>query len=104
MNEFQIKSMNQVFRIKKMNAIEVLALRTQLDTENIEAATKLYMTILERIEVKVGEQWLPVRDGKFNIYTPAGIEENIEALDELIHYFMHEYLYPIFTKSDESKK
>lgn len=100
--EFKIKSRNEVFRIKQMNAIETLALNTQISFQNIEKTTQLFNIVLERIEVKCGNDWLPVKEKGQDIFYPAGIENDVHAIDELITYFMNEYLKPIFTKSNES--
>lgn len=100
--EFKIKSRNEVFRIKQMNAIETLALNTQISFQNIEKTTQLFNIVLERIEVRCGNDWLPVKEKGHDIFYPAGIENDVHAIDELITYFMNEYLKPIFTKSNES--
>ena len=90
---------NHEYRIKKMNMIEVLALQSQITFKDITSTEALYNAILERIEVNIGEKWLPVKKG--NDYFPAGIEDDIETLQALIANFL-EYLKSVFQKSDES--
>ena len=103
---FNIKSLNNNFRVKKMNAIQLLALRSQIDFDNYKKIEKLYTLMLSNIEVEFDGQWLPVieenKNGKINYY-PANIEENVQAIDELIQYFMKEVLMPVFTSSNASK-
>ena len=99
--EFKIDGYDFVFRIARMNAIEVLALRTQLNFKSVETATKLFETYLEHIEVKLGDQWLKVKDG--NDYYPSGIEEDYDAIKKLVDYFSNNFLIPVFQKSNESK-
>ena len=55
------------FRIKKMNAVELLALRSQIDFEDYNSTKTLYNTLLENMEVKINEKWLPVKEGN-NFY------------------------------------
>lgn len=101
--EFQIKALDNVFRVKKMNAIEALALRTCTDVDDFDKTTKTFSTILEHLEVKCGEQWLPVKEKNANVYYPAGLEDNVDACNELIDAFLNQYFWPLFRKSDASK-
>ena len=94
---------NFEYRIKKMNAIELLAIQTQMDFNSFEDAAKAYDTILEKIEVKMNDKWLQVKDSNSKLYFPAGIEEDVEAVSALIKYFM-DYLKSVFLKSNELKE
>lgn len=89
------------YRIKKMNAIELLALQTQVSFDSFENAAKCYETILERIEVKMGERWLQVKETGKNVFYPVDIENDIETITTLIKHFMA-YLKEVFQKSNES--
>ena len=100
---FTIANYEQYFRIKPMNAIETLAIRTQISLKDMRSAMKFYTTILEHIEVEIGGKWLPVKTEGREIYYPDGIENDVRAVDELMQYFTKEYLEPVFTKSRESK-
>lgn len=102
MNEFTIDSLEYNFRIKKLNAIEALALRSQIDFSSTSSVEALYYQILEKIEVHVANQWLPVKEAGKNIFYPADIENDIVAVQELIKYFINEYLMPLFMKSSAS--
>ena len=88
------------YRIKKMNAIEMLALRSQIAFDNFEDTMNFYNLLLEKVEVKCGDKWLQVKDGEN--YYPAGIEEDIDTVDELIGKAV-EYLKSVFRKSNALK-
>lgn len=101
--EFKIKSRPELFRIKRMNAIETLAIRTNISTKDVDATTKLFENILERIEVQFNDdKWLPVKIKDQDAYFPADIEHDYKAIDELIKYFTFEFLAKVFQKSNES--
>ena len=59
--EFRIKSYDGEFRIKKMNAIELLGIRSQIDFDNLDSAIEFFKIALEHIEVKIGNDWVPVK-------------------------------------------
>ena len=88
------------YRIKKMNAIEMLALRSQIAFDNFEDTMNFYNLLLEKVEVKCGAKWLQVKDGEN--YYPAGIEEDVDTVDELIGKAV-EYLKSVFRKSNALK-
>lgn len=98
MENFTIK--DNEYRIKKMNAIEMLALRSQIAFDNFEETNNFYNLLLEKIEVRCGKDWLQVKDGEN--YYPAGIEDDIESIEELINKMM-DYLKMVFRKSNASK-
>ena len=89
------------FRVKKMNAIEALALRTASDMKSVAGAKQFFTDVLERMEVQVGEKWLPVKQADANVYLPAGIEEDYTGVQALVEFFMKEFLTPFFEKSAE---
>ena len=97
MNEFEVNG--KTFRIKKMNAIEILALRQHVDFENFSGTMKLFNLALEHIEHKVKESWIQVKQG--NDYYPSGLEEDITLVNELISTFLN-WLKSVFPKSSES--
>ena len=88
------------YRIKKMNAIEMLALRSQIAFDNFEDTMNFYNLLLEKVEVKCGDKWLQVKDGEN--YYHAGIEEDVDTVDELIGKAV-EYLKSVFRKSNALK-
>lgn len=99
MEEFKIK--NDIFRIRKMNAIEVLAFRTQINFDTYDAAQRTYNLILENMEVQIKDKWIPVKQG--NTVCPEGLENDVETIDKLL-VKMSEYLNEVFPKSNASKK
>lgn len=86
------------YRIKQMNAIELLALRSQIDFNNYESSLKLYNILLEKVEVKAGDRWIQVKDG--NVFVPAGIENDFKTVEALIEFVL-EYLKSVFMKSND---
>lgn len=106
MNEFNIEEYNFTFRVKKMNAIQLLALRSQIDFDDYIKTEQFYNLVLNNIEVGFDGQWLPVRSKAPNgeiIYYPNGVDSNVDAVQSLINYFIKDFLKPVFTKSTESK-
>lgn len=101
MEEFKIEGKDEIFRIKEMNAIEIFSIRAVMDYEDIKGAMNTTTMLLERLEVKCGEKWLPVKNG--NNYYPAGIENDYQAIEQLV-LKINAYLKSVFQKSRESKK
>ena len=91
---------NFTFRIKKMNVIELMALRSTISFDDTNKAQKTYNEMLERIELNVDEKWLQVKQG--NDYYPASLEEDFELVEGLIKFFL-QYLKSVFPKSNASK-
>lgn len=89
------------FRVKKMNAIEALALRTASSIENPKEAQKFFNEILERLEVQIADKWLPVKEKNVEAYYPAGIEDDVATIQKLVDFFMTDFLKPLFMKSAE---
>lgn len=99
---FTISSFPQKFRIAKMNAIELFALKSQIDFHDYKSSLETFNLILEKIEVNVdNDNWLTVKDE--DTYFPSGIEENIQAIDEIIAEFM-KWFRTVFQKSNASKR
>lgn len=98
--EFTIKGYECKFRIKQMNAIELFALRTQIDFENFDHAVDTLNMVLEHIEVQCDETWFTVKDR--NTYLPLGIDNDFNAIDEIFNIFMKEFK-AVFQKSNASK-
>ena len=101
MEQKQIDIGSNTFRVKKMNAIEALALRTASSIENTKDALKFFNEILERMEVQVSDKWLPVKEKNVEAYYPAGIEDDVMTIQKLVDFFLTDFLKPLFTKSAE---
>lgn len=102
--EFKIKANDYQYRVKKLNVIEVLAIKANLLTDNIDDTTKLFNEILERIEVNVQNQWISVKEKNLDILTPACLSDDINAIKEIIDVFISKYLKTVFTKSNGSNQ
>nr|DAN08984.1 MAG TPA: tail assembly chaperone protein [Caudoviricetes sp.] len=92
---------DNIYRIRKMNAIEALALRSASDMKSVAGAKQFFTDVLERIEVQAGEKWLPVKQENANVYLPDGIQDDFTGVQLLIEFFMKEFLTPFFEKSVE---
>lgn len=101
--EFKVKGYKYTFRVAKLNAIEVLALQTQISFKDIETTSAMFNTILERVEVRCDEQWLCCKEKGANVYYPAEMETDVKLVKGVVETFMNDYLKPIFRKSDELK-
>ena len=75
MENLKIKS--NEFRIRKMNAIEVISFRSLMDFKTLDGVSSFFKTVLENIEVKIGDEWLPVKEKNREVYYPNGIENDI---------------------------
>ena len=100
----ELKLNGMTYRIKKMNAIETLALRSQYRADaTYEETANFYNTVLERMEVNAGKEWLPVKTPGKDIYYPNGIENDIAVIEKLILHFV-QHITEVFQKSNESKQ
>lgn len=99
MEEFKIKE--NTFRVKQMNAIEMLAVKTQFNVDSVDQAIKFITVILERLEVKVKDTWFPCKEKGKEIYYPVGLQDDSETLSELMTEFFRRVIKPVFPKSDE---
>lgn len=91
------------YRLKKMNAIELLALRSQIDFSNYDTVKNLYNIILEKLEVNANDKWLPVKQTGREVYFPNGIENDFEVINDLLNYAL-DYFKEVFIKSSVSNK
>lgn len=90
------------YRIKKMNAIEMLAMQSQISFNSAKESQECYEQMLERIEVQCQDKWLPVKEADKDVYYPADIENDFYVIQELISFFM-QWLKDVFQKSNGSK-
>lgn len=83
-----------------MNVIELMALKTTINFDDVDKLQKSYNNMLERIEVFVqDDKWLQVKQNED--YYPAGLENDFELVQRLITFFMV-YLKDVFLKSSAS--
>ena len=100
MNEFKIDGYDYEFRIAKMNAIDMLAMRTQLSFDDMDQAKRVFNTILEYIEVRCDSNWLPVKTKGLNVFFPPEVETDFNLVESLVKYFTEEFLQPVFRRSN----
>jgi hypothetical protein len=93
---------NNNYRIKKMNAIELLSMQSQISFKSAKQTQECYEQMLERIEVQCQDKWLPVKEEGKRVYYPNGIEFDLESIQELIAFFM-KWLKEVFQKSNVLK-
>lgn len=92
---------NNEYRIKKMNAIDMLAMQSQISFDTAKQSKSCYSQMLERIEVKCQDKWLPVKEEDKEIYYPVNVENDLSLIQDLIGFFMN-WLREVFRKSNES--
>lgn len=96
----EITIKNFKFRIKKMNVIELMAIRSTMNFDDVDKLQKTYGNMLERIELNVqDDKWIQVKQG--NDFYPSSLETDIELTQELITFFLA-YLKEVFQKSSAS--
>lgn len=93
--EFKIEGYDFTFRMAKMNALDALAVQTQFQLTNAYKTREMFSTILEFLEVKAGEKWIPVKIKGEEVYTPSIVEEDIKLASALIVKF-REILVEVF--------
>ena len=98
--EFTIENYNYQFRFAKMNAIEILALETQMDFKSVAQSQATIEAILEKIEVKVIDKWVPVKMKDMKVYTPDEIETDVMLVMKLVSKFTKEFMEAVFPKSE----
>lgn len=100
--EFTIKQRpKDKFRVGKISPIELLALQTQFNFENMTQSQTVMTFILEHTEVEICGQWFKVKEVGKESYLPDNISDDLFALQEIITYFLNEVFKPAFMKSGE---
>lgn len=98
--EFTIKSFpNYSFRVGKITPIEYLAINSFIDFKSFDKTEKVFTFVLEHLEVNINGVWTKVKDG--DLYMPLNLANKYNALEELVYYFLHEILMPLFQESKE---
>ena len=100
MKEFTIKSKPDTqYRFKDISPVNMLALQTTMDFDNVDKMEKLYGFILENTEVNIMGTWTQVKEKNREVYYPIGFEKEVEAMLEICVTFLNEVLKPVFMKS-----
>src|SRR5690554_2385628 len=95
---------NLEFRIKKISPVKLLSVATQFGGKDMASTEQIFTFALENTEVKVLDQWLPVKEANKEVYWPADIEDNIQVLQEVVAHFITDVLIMVFPKSSKSTK
>lgn len=93
------------FRFKKISPVKLLSIATQfVGSKDMASTEQIFTFALENTEVKVLDQWLPVKETNKEVYWPADIEDKIQVLQEVVAHFVTDVLAMVFTKSSKSTK
>lgn len=95
---FEINGIN--YRIKKMNAIELLAIRGTISFDDYEKLAKAYDVLLSKVEVQLKDKWLQVKQG--DDFYPASLENDPITVEKISRQVMS-YIVSVFQQSDTSK-
>lgn len=100
--EFKIKSRPDLkLRVGKISALDMLALNTHVDFNDMSIMKDVYEFILTHVEVELAGVWVTVKEKGKEIYMPENIESDLVALQEIVMYFLVNVLKPLFVKSKE---
>jgi len=100
--EFKIESKPELdFRIGEISPVELLAISSQVDLDNLQKTETLFTFALEHTEVKQGNSWFPVKTKDREVYCPIEFKEDFAALNEVLTYFIKEVIVKTFLKSSE---
>ena len=103
--EFNIEAKeyaNLKFRFSYMSPIDICVFASNFDLENYRTSREMFGYAVEHAEVCINEQWIKVKQEKRDVYMPAGMEENVGALLQIVDKFVELYIMPVFQKSSES--
>ena len=89
------------FRTKDVSPVKMLALQTILDFNNFEKTEALFTFILENVEVRIKDSWMPVKEKGRDLYYPVGIEKDMKTLMALSTYYLNYVVSPLFTQSNK---
>lgn len=98
--EFTLKKLpNFTFRVGKISPVEYLTLNTFVDFNDFSKTEKCFDFILTHTEVNLNGVWNVVKEG--DLILPLNLCDNLPAMEELVYYFLHEVLIPLFQDSKE---
>lgn len=87
------------YRVKKLNALDIFAIKTACSFKTVESAKTSFEQILNKIEVQCLDKWITCFE-EDNFY-PANLENDVELVNELVSWFVGEVINPHFKKLDE---
>lgn len=102
--EFTIKKREDLkFRTAFKSGTEILAFQLVMNFTDVDKTVECMNWLLERIEVYIAEQWIPVKEQKYDVFNPAYLSEDLVAQQQLIFYMMN-YIKEVFQQSNESSQ
>lgn len=102
--EFKIKKREDLtFRTAFKSGIELLSLQLVMDFNNIEKTTDCINWLLERVEVYYVNQWVPVKESKFDVFNPPALENDLVSQQQIVFYML-KYIKEVFQQSNESSQ
>lgn len=100
--EFKIKNRaNNEFKFAGITAPELLSINTKINFDDGAQDENVFTWVLEHTQVKIGNDWLPVKEKGMDAYYPVDIEEDIISLYQIFTEFVHIVVMPVFKKSKE---
>ena len=98
--EFTLEKLpNFTFRVGKISPVEFLTLHTFVDFNDFNKTQKSFDFVLTHTEVNLSGIWNVVKEG--DLILPLNLADNLPAMEELVYYFLHEILIPLFQDSKE---
>lgn len=105
---------NLTVRVKETPALEMMAICDAAvslfntdgkfnltSSSNIDALRAFYTVASEHIEVKVGDQWLPLKEKDRDVWWPAEIASDFKHLREIMMWFLSDVAIDTFISSNE---
>lgn len=100
--EFRIKSLpDKLFRVANISPIDLLAISSQIDFDNLKKTKELITFALENVEVNECGSWVNVKAKDREVYFPLGIEKNLIAMNEIFNYVTENVIIKAFQPSEE---
>jgi hypothetical protein len=99
--EFTLENLpGTTFRVAAISPVDMLAISYQINLENFAMTKSTLLFVLENVEVKIADKWLPVKVKGREVYQPLGIDKNFLALNELFMWFLTEVIANLFQQSN----
>lgn len=100
--EFTVEKYPELkFREKKTSPIDLLAVASTIDFDSYARMRDVFKFALENMEVSTGENWVPVKAQDREVYMPAGLENDLVTMSELVKWYVENVLKRVFISSVE---
>lgn len=102
---FTIKNRpNLELKFVELTAPQLLSINTKINYSTDEQTEDVFTFIFEHTKVKIGNEWLPLKEKGMDVYYPVDIEEDIMSLYQVFGAFVDKVILPVFQKSKESSQ